>query len=122
MLNALFAVFLVLFGYDMPAPVEVLSVSDKGVVSSMHENGMLSAVLVSPETGDISISVADEEGDHQDPAPVPHLSTSWRDRNGMTHTVTTPVPSSTPSGVRAAMATHQTLVNTMQAVYPPAGP
>ena len=91
---------------------------------SFHDSGVCSLVGMSAE-GELLIAVADNmnpEPVTQGQEPVPHLTTSWTDVAGVTHTVSTPIASTTPAGLAKATQLHQTLVDLMQRNYPPRPP
>lgn len=56
------------------------------------------------------------------PPEAPTLTTTWTDAKGVTHTVSTPIPSTTPAGLAKATQLHLQLVQTMQTAFPPAPP
>lgn len=118
MLEALCLFFMMLLP-SLSQPVSSVIIDDLTVMS-VHQKGEVS--LVSPifEENVMAISVAELEGDpQQGPEPVPHLTTSWVDNLGVTHTVTTPIPSSTPAGLKKSTDLHDALVKLMQAKNPP---
>jgi len=52
--------------------------------------------------------------------PLPTLTTAWKDKLGVTHTVSTPIPSTTPAGLAKATQLHNSLVTLLQGLHPPA--
>ena len=57
--------------------------------------------------------------DAEVPDENPQLTTTWTDAKGVTHSVSTPIASTTPAGLNRAVQTHQALVTTLQGLYPP---
>ena len=96
------------------------------IVTQYDDGSMVAMSVVDP--GEIVTSYADattkqspiqEQGPQ---APTPTLTTSWTDKSGVVHTVSTPIPSTTPSGLQKASALHNTLVDIMQGAHPPRPP
>lgn len=52
----------------------------------------------------------------------PTVTTSWRDANGGTHTITTPIVGTTPAARARCIALHEELVKALQALHPPIVP
>lgn len=114
-----------------PNPILATSIVD-GVPVNVHANGMLSAVAFIVDEGTPLASFG-FEGVTVDPAevakmlpqgpmgtaPTPTLTTTWVDAAGVTHTVSTPIASSTPAGLKAATDLHEQLVQIMQRKHPP---
>jgi hypothetical protein len=117
MLEALLSMFLVVFGFTMPTPISVVP-TDVGFLVT-HEDGKLTELAPLDSEGIILASFGRAPNDQSPQQPVPTLQTSWTDANGVTHTVTTPIPSTTPAGLQAATALHTNLVQIMQTRYPP---
>lgn len=89
-----------------------------------HKDGTISLFAFDAVTGEPSGSYFDGPqqllGDQgQDPMPATTLTTTWTDDNGVTHTVTTPIPSSTPAGLNRSRTLHLDMVRWMQQIYPP---
>lgn len=91
-----------------------------------HAGGVLafhidrSVTFLNPTPDGLGVSIGDDDADEPAAQQVPELRTSYKDANDATHTIVTPVVSSTPAGLRNAIETHQRLVEAMQAIYPPA--
>ena len=88
------------------------------LVLALHEDQSWSCSMVDDE-GQLSVSRADVATPQGQQAQVPVLTTSYVGTDGATHTVTTPVSSTTPAGLAAAGETHKRLVAWMQTTYPP---
>ena len=52
----------------------------------------------------------------------PTLTTSWKDAQGGTHTVTTPIVGTTPAARKRCIELHEELVRALQALHPPIVP
>lgn len=122
----LLAALALLMGFA-PSPTEVDSVQDPVVWSQVNDDGV---VLALQQSGTLTAStVVEAEGvfvtsttasPPADGDPVPSLSTTYTDTSGSVHTITTPIPSTTPAGLASAMTTHKTLVALMKQNFPPA--
>ena len=90
-------------------------VLDATHVMCFHERGVSLAEL-NVKTGVVEYSTAI--------ADYPSLTTSWKDAGGITHEVTTPLPTGSPSAgqILTAITRHKRLVDAMKGVYPPAQP
>ena len=51
--------------------------------------------------------------------PLPSISTTWTDCAGVTHSVSTPIVSTTPTGTARAVEQHHIIVLALQRAYPP---
>lgn len=87
---------------------------DATTAVSFYEHGVSMSTL-DPKTMEVATSYAT--------ADAPQLSTSWVS-GGVTHTVTTSMPSTSPSNqqITQALARHKRIVDAMKALYPPAQP
>jgi hypothetical protein len=100
-------------------------VSSEGVVSMLFDDGSAATMLVDVE-GTVTVSAANAAIAHALPqgpttgGPIPTLTTAYKDEDGMTHTITTPIPSTTPAGLESALRVHRDLVRLMKGIYPPA--
>lgn len=100
-------------------PIVSATTVDGGVLA-MHSDW--SGTYVRPFEFGYCVSLADvlvDRDDQQIGGQVPTVRTSWTDKDGMQHEVTTPVASASKSGIERAMETHRSLVSAMQAVWPP---
>lgn len=52
----------------------------------------------------------------------PTVTTSWKDAQGGTHTITTPIVGTTPAARARCIALHEELVKALQALHPPIVP
>ena len=68
-------------------------------------------------------SVAPGQQQRGTPPPPPNgegqIKTTWKDREGVEHTVTTPVIGTDQAAVDAAARAHLLMVNTMLGIFPP---
>jgi hypothetical protein len=87
-----------------------------GVLLALHDNGHYTASVLSE--GAIVTSTTAPQG--QGPAATPTLTTTYTGADGSIYTVTTPIASTTPAGMKSAMTTHQTLLALMKVTFPPA--
>lgn len=101
------------------SPVVYTSPIDSGMIAR-HADGAWTCVYAD-ESG-VSISTSGHDDPKQDPAPVPVLRTKWIDREGMEQEVSTPIASTSDSGLRRAMEVHERLVNAMKQAHPPRPP
>lgn len=102
-----------------PNPIVMTTVVD-GVVVNVHANLTLSTFDYIPEENVLLTSFAASgalPGGPNDQLPT--LTTSWVDAQGVTHTVATPIPSTTPDGLQRATDLHRRLVGILQAAHPP---
>lgn len=122
-------------GLSPPAVAVALVKLDPGVVwSEVDRDGLISLLFddgsavtmklaadggVSTSAADAAILRAPPQGPVGN-APTPSITTSYKDEDGMTHTITTPIVSTTEAGLDAAMQTHRKLVRLMKGIYPPA--
>lgn len=130
MLNALVSLFVSLLFAMPPPPMAKLDpaviwsqVDKDGTVSLLFDNGGATTMQVDSE-GSVSVSSADAMIP-QGPSttgPTPSITTSYKDEDGMTHTINTPIVSTTEAGLNAALETHRKLVRLMKGIYPPASP
>jgi len=88
---------------------------------SLHVDGMESLSMFDIEENVLIASFATygKMDPPQGQDPVPTLTTSWCDKDGVTHTVTTPIVSTTEAGLQRALDTHNMLVNMQQRKHPP---
>jgi hypothetical protein len=100
-------------------PVVWSQLCEDGVVAALHVDGTMTATKLTEE-GVLVTSTTALAPQGTSNAPVPTVTTSYKDADGMTHTVTTPIPSTTPAGLESSMQTHRTLVRLMKQIYPPA--
>ena len=86
---------------------------DATTVVSFYEHGVGMTTL-DVDTLEMETSFAMEDAD------APTLTTTWSS-GGVSHTVTTSLPSQSPSAIQItrAMARHHRLVTAMQGLYPP---
>ncbi len=126
MLNHLWiAALLVLIpsGWGAPAaqdpsdPIVWSQVQEDGVVLALHVDKTFTASKMTEEGVLVTSSTAPPQGTGS--APTPMLTTTYKDRDDVTHTISTPVVSTTPGGMAAAITTHKDLVALMKAHYPP---
>lgn len=133
MLNVLFA-FLLFVAGSLPAPrVEqdpnpiVATCVVDGTTVNVHADRMLSVVELADEgTPLASFAFEGREVDAETIAPLlppgdplPMLTTTWTDAQGVQHTVSTPIVSQTPAGLAAATSLHDRLVAIQQRAHPP---
>lgn len=97
-------------------PVVWSTIEANGVAVALFASGNMEAAAIDAE-GNLATSTTRDQG--QNPAPVPVLTASWVDAAGVTHTVNTPMPSTTPAAMTNAIQVHETLVKRMQALHPP---
>lgn len=93
-----------------------------GAVLTTWSDGLV--LLVANDLSTYSVSSMSDETNRVPQGPIldaqtPMLTTTWTDANGVTHTVQTPIPSTTPSGLTKAIDLHNQLVAALQALYPP---
>ena len=105
--------------------VVATSITTEGDIWNLHANGLESLYGVSDD-GEMVVSYYGNSKTGakapQGPIggePVPVLTTSWCDKDGVTHTVSTPIVSQTPAGVEKATKLHEQLVSILQAKHPP---
>lgn len=104
---------------SMPQVVSTLEI--QGDFYSEHLLNKYSLIGVSND-GDILASTGKDGINTEEPQgsePVPHLTTSWVDARNVTHTVVTPIASSTAAGVQRAFELHEKLVELLQRAHPP---
>lgn len=123
----MFELLLSLLMLAMPANFPSSRVVDSKLVAdavvSVHDDAAVSMVgLVLPEKV-LVCSVADgferDSPQGQNPAPVSSLQTTWKAADNTSHTVTTPIVSTTPAGLERAIQLHTDLVRSMKIIYPP---
>lgn len=106
-------------------PPVVLQLERQGVIYSLHNDGSSSAVTFEVSSGLLYTSLADAGSATQarlgDP-PLPTVTTTWTDANGVTHSVSTPFPGNTPAALRRTLDLHNQLVLLQQTLHPPAPP
>lgn len=122
MLSSLFALFAFVVSVVTPPakvtkqdPVKVWM--EGPVVMAMFDDGSFASGMM--EEGVLIVSTADARVPQSPSGSVPTITTSYQDKNGATHTVSTPITSTTPAGLQSAKQTHQALVTMMQQLYPP---
>jgi len=120
MLELIFALLLAALPANYPAASVVESQLLGDSIVSVHADASVSSVTAMAAEKVLVCSVADAAGDASTGDPIPNLTTSWKDQQGGTHTVSTPIPSATPAGQQRAVQQHRELVGLMQQVYPPA--
>jgi hypothetical protein len=114
-----FLLALCMFFAPAPAPQDpdpLLVWMDGTVVMALHQDTNITASVLA-EDGVIVTSTTAPQSPGGGTAPT--LTTSYLDKNGATHTITTPVVSTTPAGLESAKTTHRALVQLMQGMYPP---
>lgn len=116
LLSVMLAMAGTLFASDPPKALGALlstDMVDATTVVSFYEHGVGMTTL-DIDTLEMETSYAVEDVD------APTLTTTWTS-GGINHTVTTQLPSQTPSAIQItrAMARHHRLVTAMQALYPP---
>jgi hypothetical protein len=84
---------------------------------SYHEDGIVSVASVAEDR--LFVSWSGQQGGGDDLA---RLTTTWTDANGVTHSVATPIPSTTEGGIEKSLELHQKLVKKLQTLYPPRDP
>lgn len=133
MKHALLLLFALVTLFCQPVPAQgflpqlaaaTWSISDTSYQLTEHKDGLISLVALQTVDGELVYSLAGESSAvsaaiGQNPAPTPTITTQWTDALGVTHTVSTPVPSTTPAGLAKAQATHDALVAALQAAHPP---
>lgn len=123
------ALFLLLFSFfTISQPIEI--VRDADAVIAFHVDGSLSAVEFDATEGVVlrtiangsaaMLAAAGASSDMGD--PVPALSASWKDAQGVQHTVTTPITGTTDAALQRSLALHNRIVAIMQAAHPPVNP
>ena len=111
--------------FNFPAsPVVEQSVELPNTLVCLHADQSVSMVSVVPGADQLVCSVADARSLPQGPAPapLPSLSSSWVSDDNSSHTVSTPIVSTTPAGLDSAIELHRELVRRMKAIYPPKRP
>lgn len=122
MLQLLLSLFLATFGGKAVMPAEVFSVAlSPTETATLHSDGMISLLSVSCDAGFASFYRRGPQGPIGN-AENPAVQTTWVDRAGVTHSVSTPIPSATPAGLTRATQLHNQLVALMQAQFPPRAP
>lgn len=89
-------------------------------ILSTHASGELSVSCFLADEGVVLSSTTGAVQGGPPPDPLPMLTTSWVDADGVTHTVSTPVASPTPAGIQRAINLHDQLVQLMRLGHPPA--
>lgn len=105
---------------DEPDPIVWLQLQRSGNVLAVHASGALSNSAA--VDGVVLRSFGDAPAQMVTIGGEPTLTTTWRDAQGGTHTVTTPLAGSTPAAVERAVKLHEELVRTMQQLHPPIVP
>lgn len=110
--------------YNQHAPV-VVQFERQQVLWSIHEDGMVSAVHFNAAANAVEASIGSDTSTIQqrlgDP-PLPTVTTTWTDANGVSHSVSTPFPALSPAAMRRLLDQHNQLVTIMQGLHPPAPP
>ena len=122
MLNLIFA-FLLAIPFNFPTSPVIDSGEYSGTLICVHADASVSMVRAVLGEDSLVCSVADARSLPQGPvAPVPTLSATWVSDDGSSHTVVTPIVSTTPSGLDSAIELHRELVRRMKLIYPPKRP
>lgn len=100
------------------APVIAQSFDGDALVN-LHEDETVSMLSVAGDDFVTSFYKAGLQGPIVG-AETPAITTTWCDKKGVTHTVRTPIDSSTPAGIDRAVELHDKLVARMQQKHPPA--
>lgn len=109
---------------DSLAPSMVQWIDADADVWTVHADGMESLVSLADD-GTVVLAVAYETRTNrmpQDPlgqGPVPKLTATWCDAQGVSYTVEVPIDSSTDAGVKRAEELFDKLVARQQAKHPP---
>jgi hypothetical protein len=102
-------------------PIVWSQVDKDGVVSALHQDGTLTASKLTEE-GVLVTSTSAEPPQGGGTSPTPVVTTTYTGQDHSTHTITTPIASTTPAGLAAAMQTHKALVALMKVSFPPLTP
>src|SRR3989344_8754421 len=94
-------------------PIVTTSVTADLQFLSLHEDGSTSVVAFDTE-GNVALAVM-----QQGPEPAINLTATWVTTNGTTVTVSVPITSNTPEGIRRATNLFDELYASRQAKYPP---
>ena len=102
---------------ELGEPLSVVICDD--AIFAVHATGVSLSSL--DDDGRLIGSVATRGARHAQGTgdPVPTLTTSWCDKDGVTHTVSTPIVSTTEAGLARATTLHNRLVAIQQAQHPP---
>ncbi len=115
-----------MLGLASSAPIYSISIVD-GIVFVYHVDNAVTAVHLgsltsgTPQLSTFSLGGGETE-EQTTNGDVPILETCWTDIHGAKQCVKTPVASTSDSGMKRAIATHQALVAAMQKLFPPAAP
>ena len=112
----LFTLLLMLFPW-LPPPIE--TIVDGDILYAIHSPTVVSATRFDDGVIQSSLAIDGPTDPPQGQAPVPVLTTTWTSADGVTHSVSTPVASTTPAGLANAEEIHHTLVTLRQRRDPP---
>lgn len=111
-----------ILGKYMPSlvtsPIVATNVLPGGTLTNVHQSGAI--VALSIVDGFPVATLIDHEAAFGD--PVQTLTTTYTDRNGVTHTISTPIIGQTPAALQRAQTQHLAMVQWMQQQFPPKAP